>query len=265
MSGWIQDKDANWQVPYTGGWCLMYVCQAFGVYNQGNGQPDAISAWNAAIHKHYDLPPANITVPVYFSLGNVPEGHIAIRLDDLEVASSTQSGWHSQGYIHPNIDNLISIYGQYNGGCTYLGWSEDLNGITLVHYVEDVPNATTAQVQQDYIDILERPADDGGLAHYVGNYTNDFVRNDLLNSAEYKQLQANKAAAVPAPIPAPTPEPVSVTAPAPAPVVEPPVTPKPVTPAPPSKPTAIKLVKHNTFNFINWLFNLIANIFKGGK
>lgn len=60
----------------------------------------------------------------------------------------------------------------------------------------EVVTATVDQVRQDYLDILERGADDGGVQHYTTNgMTNDQVRADLADSAEYKSLQANKALA----------------------------------------------------------------------
>lgn len=126
---WNQDRNASWKVPYTGGWCLNYVERAFGT---PLAYPTAISAWQNANNKHTDLPPSGKTVPVYFTLGSEPAGHIAISLDDGKVASSTQSGSHSKGYIHPNLQDMINVYAKYNNGCTYLGWSEDLAGVTIV-------------------------------------------------------------------------------------------------------------------------------------
>lgn len=188
---WTQRRDANWRVPCTGGWCLKYVQDAFGT---DHPDPDAMNAWNDnyGSGNHVSPPPVGKTVPVYFSLGNVPQGHVAISLDDGKVASSTRAGTFPQGYIHPNLNDLVAVYGKYNGGCQYLGWSEYVGTVHVVEW--DNPNATAAQVQQAYLDILERPADAGGLAHYV-NYTNDFVRADLMKSEERKLLLANKAAA----------------------------------------------------------------------
>lgn len=57
---------------------------------------------------------------------------------------------------------------------------------------------TTAAIKQAYRDILERDADDGGIAHYKSQiakgWTIDQVRQDLLNSREHTQLIANKQA-----------------------------------------------------------------------
>lgn len=114
--------------------------QTTGVYTS------ATDAWNKAKFKHYDYPPAGITVPVYFSLGSTPLGHVAIRLDDLMVASTTQGGFHTQGYIHKNIQDLITMYAKYNNGCTYLGWSEDVGGEQMVKYYPDITTKEITEV-----------------------------------------------------------------------------------------------------------------------
>ena len=142
MGKFIQNIDANWKVPYEGGWCLAYVQNAF---DTAHWYPSAIDQWYGAAKKHTELPPLGITVPVYFTLGNEPAGHVAIRLDDGMVASSTQGGVHSQGYIHKNIQDMIDMYAKYNGGCTYLGWSEDLADKTLVHYQPEVTTKETTE------------------------------------------------------------------------------------------------------------------------
>lgn len=132
MGKWVQVKDANWRIQYRGGWCLQYVRQAFGIKAV---HPDATSAWKAKdFPQHKGQPPKGITVPVFFSLGSTKQGHIAIRLDDLMVASSTQSGTHPKGYLHSNINHLINLYAKYNKGCTYLGWKEGVNGVRVVKY-----------------------------------------------------------------------------------------------------------------------------------
>ena len=189
--GYKQLRDANWKVSAEGGWCLKYVQDAFGT---DHPYSSAIDAWNNNYGNgnHTSLPPVGKTVPVYFSLGNVWQGHVAISLDDGEVASSTKAGVQPQGYIHPNLNDLIAVYGKYNGGCTYLGWSEYVGTVHVVEW-ENL-NASIDQIKQAFLDILERPADADALAHYQ-NYTNDFMRADLANSAEYHTKEGNKAAA----------------------------------------------------------------------
>lgn len=145
MGRWIQLHDADMNVGYTGGWCLAYVQNAYGT---DHPYSSAIDSWNANYgntNHAWEVPPLGITVPVYFSLGNVAAGHVAIRLDDGYVASSTQAGYHPKPYLHPNLNDLISLYGQYNGGCTYLGWSEYVGTVKVVGW-EDYNNQRYSEV-----------------------------------------------------------------------------------------------------------------------
>jgi len=147
---WKQRKDANWRVPYTGGWCLKYVQDAFGT---DHPYPNALAAWNANYggKNHTDLPPKGKTVAVYFWLGNVPEGHVAIHLDDGMVASSTQAGTHSQGYLHPNMQHMIDLYGKYNGGCRYLGWSEYVGTVKCLVWEEVKTEVKSTPIIRDTV------------------------------------------------------------------------------------------------------------------
>jgi hypothetical protein len=198
---YTQLRDANWKVPYVGGWCLKYVQDAFGT---DHPYASAIDAWNANYgggNHPGELPPAGKTVAVYFTLGSVPAGHVAISLDDGSVASSTQAGSHSEGFIHPNLQNLIDTYAKYNGGCTYLGWSEYVGTVRVVSPIQAV--SQPSQGGEDMIDqatltqlfqvILGRAPDDGAVSHYVGHYSTSFVVNDLLVSVEHAQHSASIA------------------------------------------------------------------------
>jgi len=53
---------------------------------------------------------------------------------------------------------------------------------------------TQDQLNQLYADLLGRTPDAGAVSHYVGHYTYDFTRNDILTSTEYAQRQAMLAA-----------------------------------------------------------------------
>lgn len=188
-----QLHDASMTVGYMGGMCLEYVQNAFGT---DHPYPTAMAAWNANYGNgnHADQPPAGITVPVYFSLGTVPAGHVAIHLDDGWVASSSLPGNHPTPYYYKSIDDLIADYGKYNGGCSYLGWSEYVG---TVRVVQDIVLATTDQIQQAYQDLLGRAADPDGISHYE-QFTIDFVRQDLANSPEHRTyIEAKQAAANP--------------------------------------------------------------------
>lgn len=159
---WKQLNDANVSIPYVGGWCEGFVEGAWGqatLPTPANPTTSgiygsAIEAWNAEPNKHFDLPPVGKTVPVYFSLGNVWQGHVAISLDDGLIASSTQGGYHDKPYFHNNLDNLIWVYGQYNGGCTYLGWGEHVGKVQVVKWEEPVVAPKTITILQTIYDDL---------------------------------------------------------------------------------------------------------------
>ena len=137
---YTQLRDAIWKIPYVGGLCLKYVEDAFRTdhpYNDAVSpvEPGQTGAWDSNYgggNHPGELPPKGVTVPIYFSLGSTPAGHVAISLSDGTVASSTQSGKHTQGFIHPNLQNLIDVYAKYNDGCTYLGWSEYVGTVRVV-------------------------------------------------------------------------------------------------------------------------------------
>lgn len=212
---YTQTRDANWKVPYIGGWCEGFVEGAWGQASlpkqdsKGNWYTtgvygSAIDKWNVNPgngNHPGELPPSGVTVPVYFSLGNEADGHTAISLDDGSVASSTQPGTHPQGFIHPNLQNLINIYAKYNGGCTYLGWSEYVGTMRVVQPVNqpsqggDTDMITNAGLNAIYWAYLGREPDQSARDHYVGNYTVDFVADDILASDERKQFTANHAIA----------------------------------------------------------------------
>ena len=164
----------NLQITYTGGWCLKAVADAFGVpWNLPDRYAEALADWNANEGNHPgELPPAGVYVPVYFSLGDVPAGHIAIALPDGRVASSTFPGVHQGLYIHPSLNDLIAMYAPANGGCTYLGWSETVDKLSVVtqpadqgaaadmdpHQIaRDLYQTLTGQVPSD--DIIQQKAD----------------------------------------------------------------------------------------------------------
>lgn len=137
---WTQLITPNLGIAYTGGWCLKAVADAFSIpANSPNRYASAIDDWNAekaAGHTHSELPPKGVYVPVYFTLGTVPAGHVAISLPDGRVASSTQEGNHQGLYIHPNLNHLINLYAKYNGSCTYLGWSETVDKLRVVNQTD---------------------------------------------------------------------------------------------------------------------------------
>lgn len=125
---WKQLRQPDLGVTYEGGMCLKACREVFGIpAKYGTAMQD----WNSGV-KYTSAPPPGVAVPVYFSLGTEPAGHIAIHLPNGRVASSTQNGIHKGLYIHPNMADLVRIYAKYNGSCTYLGWSTEVNDTAVV-------------------------------------------------------------------------------------------------------------------------------------
>lgn len=104
----------------TPGDCLIYVRESFGV--PSNGTPTAAAGWARATYKHSGTPPANISVPIWFSWEN--SGHVADWINGT-IHSTTAQGMKTFG----SIAELIDYIGQ---GIQYLGWSEDVDGQRIV-------------------------------------------------------------------------------------------------------------------------------------
>jgi hypothetical protein len=121
-------NDGRWR-----GLCLSFVRQAFGARG---GQYDAKSAWHQAKHRHsHGTPPKGAAV---FWLGHT-HGHIAISVGGGKCLS-TDIRRRGKADIVP----ISEIHRRW--GLTYVGWSEDVNGVRLNfgHAQEnrrDVPNA----------------------------------------------------------------------------------------------------------------------------
>lgn len=91
------------------------------VFNIPSKYPSAISAWNNAKKRHTGKPPTGIVVPVYFHTAS-PYRHIAVILGDGRVATINGSRWS----LYSSIDAMSKAW-----GAAYMGWSEDLNGVTV--------------------------------------------------------------------------------------------------------------------------------------
>jgi hypothetical protein len=176
------------------GMCLATVETAF---DTPRLYPNAWTAWNENPDRHQDRNwPRNVYFVIFFT-GAGGDGHIAIAFVD---SNGNMKIWTSP-YTHvptfytgyTSVDALARGY-----GITYMGWSPSLAGVQLIAPVEQTPAPimiNTDQLYQLFRDILQRDPDVGAIQHYVGHFTYDFVHTDLLNSAEYHQLQANIAAA----------------------------------------------------------------------
>jgi len=111
------------------GWCLQYVREAFGIHP--GVQPTATAGWNASPTKHRDRNfPAGVWHPVWFSLRNVPAGHVALRAPWGAVYSTSDDS--NTPHCHPDLDDLIAYYNRYGQPITYLGWTEDIENVTVI-------------------------------------------------------------------------------------------------------------------------------------
>jgi hypothetical protein len=109
------------------GWCLMYVRQAFGI--EPGLYPSARAGWFGAKRKYQDRNfPAGRWVPVWFKLDGNEFWHVALMAPDGSVYSTSDPS--NTPHHHPNLDHLLAYY--WRLGITYLGWSEDIEGIAVV-------------------------------------------------------------------------------------------------------------------------------------
>lgn len=116
----------NPNIACTPGWCLVYVRETFGV---GPKYPTASAGWKASGRRHKDKNfPKDAWVPIWFSLSDDPAGHVALRQPDGSIWSSSHPTARTPVH-HPSFKDLLSYYG---GRLTYLGWTEDIEGVLVV-------------------------------------------------------------------------------------------------------------------------------------
>ena len=140
---WKQTITPNPNIECRPGWCLEYVRKTFG---QPVRYGEAIQAWNASPAKHRDTAfPPGVAVPLWFTVRGVPAGHVALRMADGSVYSTSDNS--TVPHHHPNLADLLAYYAR--GGVdartlTYLGWTEDIAGVPVVGYVADPRPAAPA-------------------------------------------------------------------------------------------------------------------------
>jgi hypothetical protein len=114
--------------------CLRFVQS---VYNAPVRYPSAWAAWNATTLKHLDrnLPP--VSVPLWFShygtYGGVYDnwGHVVAYFPDRGQFLSSPAN----GYGHDWLNSIEEVERRFNS--TYVGWSEDINGLQVAKYNND--------------------------------------------------------------------------------------------------------------------------------
>lgn len=111
--------------------CLVYVREVFGVAAK---YPTAIAGWDEAQYKHNNAtPPSDVSVPVWFNWSSF--GHVAVSVPGRGFYSTTKEG----DKVFGSLSELESFI-----GCTYLGWSEDVDGVPVVEPAS-APTPPTAE------------------------------------------------------------------------------------------------------------------------
>lgn len=110
------------------GMCLREVRECFGVGPTSPPTDDAAEAWQRAKRKHLETSPGDIPrgVPVFWTGGSSGHGHIAISTGDGRCWSTDIE---RPGYFDRVPISLIGT----RWGLQLVGWSEDLNGVTVWH------------------------------------------------------------------------------------------------------------------------------------
>ena len=125
----VQLITPNPNIPCTPGWCLQYVREAFGIYP--GVYPSATAGWNASPTKHRDWNfPDGHWVPVWFGIAKEPLGHVVLLAPDGSVFSTSDNS--TLPHHHPNLEDLMNYYAAADLPLTYRGWTEDIEGVTVV-------------------------------------------------------------------------------------------------------------------------------------
>lgn len=111
-----QLRPASLAVSGVSGWCLNYARRAF---NVGPKYYSAWQAWSNATLRHTEALP-NVAVPVWFRWKTL--GHVAVWFPGVGVKSTTSKGMQ----IFKTPQELANYI-----GATYVGWTEDINGVRV--------------------------------------------------------------------------------------------------------------------------------------
>lgn len=132
-------------IPATGGWCLQYVRQAFGLPARYN---DATEAWEKSTSKHRDRNfPPGLWTPVWYGIAENPLGHVILLAPDLTVYSTSDySGWPVH---HNSLADLEAFYAYYGLTLQYRGWTEDVAGYAVLG--ASPTNANSNTKEEDFL------------------------------------------------------------------------------------------------------------------
>lgn len=128
-----QLRQPNLSVQGISNLCLVYARTVFGIPFKYNY---ALEAWQNVKRRHENRSLPNVVVPVWFSYTATIDGikrnwgHVAIWVPGAGIFSTTKQGVKKFG----SVDEVAKYIG---GGAIYLGWSEDINGVSVVDEVAE--------------------------------------------------------------------------------------------------------------------------------
>lgn len=141
---WSQNVSPDLSTQDNPGWCLRFVQS---VYGSPVAYPSATAAWNATGQKYGSRDMPNVSVPVWFSwVGDIDGtgakdwGHVVAWVPERGQFLSSPLYW-SQGYGQSWVNSIAEI--EQILGCTYVGFSADLNGLQIATYTDDPAPAPT--------------------------------------------------------------------------------------------------------------------------
>jgi hypothetical protein len=107
------------------GYCLRAVRGWLGIESR---ELTAIDAWEAADHRHPDDPAPPPAAPMFWRGGSEGNGHVALsRFIDMRSTDVPTAG---------RVGNDPGSWPVAVWGMTYLGWSEDLNGVSIPYLAD---------------------------------------------------------------------------------------------------------------------------------
>lgn len=132
---WNQTTTVNTGVQAHAGWCLTLAKDCL---SAPAGVPTAWASWEMAQWKHYDRDFPAVAVPCYFShmgdydgSGQIKNwGHVVVWIPGSGFLSSPGSGYGQQWF--GSIEQIEQYF-----RCTFVGWTEDINGMRVAEWVED--------------------------------------------------------------------------------------------------------------------------------
>ena len=155
------------------GWCLEYVR---GTYRlpADVAYPTAISNWLKSPTKHQDRNfPDGMWTPIWFTLKYEPAGHVALLAPDGSVYSSS-SPISNLPVHHSSLDALIAYYARANP-LTYLGWTEDIQGIKVMEETMDKSNL----ILESALNAARADLESAKHSNFVLESALNAVRNDI--------------------------------------------------------------------------------------